>query len=262
MATHALNSSTSVDVLCGGRLRITQRRDGYRCGIDALLLAACAAPLAGPRIVDICAGSGVVGLAAAAMNPLIRHVTAIELQPEMAECARVNFEDSGLKEWRLIQQDVRLTCPETPEQLADLVTINPPFYEPHAGRVSPNPIKAAARHLLNGTLDELIEASLRWVRPDGWAVATWPANAIAHLDGAFAGQRWQRTRTLWMHSAEGADSHLAIAAYAHQSNQHDPCETTQCIYVVKGSPIRNYTPPMKALVDGTWELQLPRFCCP
>lgn len=261
MATHVLNSSTSVDVLCGGRLHIAQRRDGYRCGIDALLLASCAAPLAGRTLVDICAGSGVVGLATAAMNPTVRHVTAIELQPEMAACARHNFEQARLDDWQLIQQDVRLTRPQSAGQLADLVTINPPFYQPHAGRVSPNPIKAAARHLLNGTLDELIEASLRWARPDAWVVATWPADAIADLDRAFGAQRWRRVRTLWMSSAEGVDSHLAIAAYAHQSSHLDSCETTQCIYVAKGSPIRNYTPPMKALVDGAWEQPLPHFCC-
>jgi tRNA1Val (adenine37-N6)-methyltransferase len=259
MATHVLTTPPSLDILCGGRLQIVQHADGYRSGVDALLLAACAAPMASGRIVDICAGTGVVGIAVAAINPDVTAITAIEVQPDMAECARTNLQSAQLASWQLLVGDVRGLTPDRDHRRASVVTINPPFYRPHAGRISPYPVRAAARHQLNGSLEELLAASLNWVTLDGWVIVAYPTNALHEVDRAFACAQWARRRTLRVHSTSAVDSHLAIAGYSHQSGSNDLSENTQCIYVAAGNAARHYTPPMQALVDGQWGQPLPRF---
>ena len=59
--------SVTDDAFLGGALRILQPKDGYRAGVDAVLLAASAPAKAGrrERVLDVGAGVGVVGLAVA-----------------------------------------------------------------------------------------------------------------------------------------------------------------------------------------------------
>jgi tRNA1(Val) A37 N6-methylase TrmN6 len=59
--------SVTDDAFLGGALRILQPKDGYRAGVDAVLLAASASVRAGrrERVLDVGAGVGVVGLALA-----------------------------------------------------------------------------------------------------------------------------------------------------------------------------------------------------
>ena len=63
----AARAGSTDDAFLGGGLRILQPKDGYRAGIDAVLLAAAAPVRAGrkERVLDVGAGVGVVGLAVA-----------------------------------------------------------------------------------------------------------------------------------------------------------------------------------------------------
>ena len=49
----------STDAFLGGKLRILQPRDGYRAGIDPVLLAASIPARAGDRVLDLGCGAGV-----------------------------------------------------------------------------------------------------------------------------------------------------------------------------------------------------------
>ena len=67
------------DAFLGGALRILQPQEGYRAGLDAVLLAAAAPVRASrkDRVLDVGAGVGVVGLAVA-QRMHRAHVTLVE----------------------------------------------------------------------------------------------------------------------------------------------------------------------------------------
>jgi tRNA1(Val) A37 N6-methylase TrmN6 len=68
------------DRLLDGRLRLLQPRKGHRAGSDAILLAAALPELGQGALLDIGAGVGTVGLAAALLQQALR-ATLLERDP-------------------------------------------------------------------------------------------------------------------------------------------------------------------------------------
>ena len=100
--------STTDDAFLGGVLQILQPRTGYRAGLDAVLLAAAAPIVSGKaaHVLDVGAGTGVVGLAVA-RRIADAHVTLVERDPQLAALAHANIVRNRLSERaRLIQADV------------------------------------------------------------------------------------------------------------------------------------------------------------
>ncbi|HEY2193609.1 MAG TPA: peptide chain release factor N(5)-glutamine methyltransferase [Actinomycetospora sp.] len=94
---------------------------------------AAARGIGGPRVVDLCTGSGALALAIATARP-DAEVHAVELDPGALAWARRNLEGSGV---RLTAADV--TDPATLatlEGIVDVVVANPP-YVPEGTAVSP-----------------------------------------------------------------------------------------------------------------------------
>lgn len=142
------------DRLLDGRLRLLQPRKGHRAGSDAILLASALPELGQGALLDIGAGVGTVGLAAALMQPALR-VTLLERDPELAALAARN---AGLNEMAervtALAGDVTARAAVLSELgLAsasfDAVAMNPPFYPPGGSRASPVPNRKAA-HVAEG----------------------------------------------------------------------------------------------------------------
>jgi tRNA1(Val) A37 N6-methylase TrmN6 len=85
---------TSTDYLLDGRVKITQSPGGYRAGLDAVLLAAACPAKSKDSVLDLGCGAGAAGLCLAARVKDI-HITGIEIQPEQAELAKLNFQQNG-----------------------------------------------------------------------------------------------------------------------------------------------------------------------
>jgi tRNA1(Val) A37 N6-methylase TrmN6 len=146
--THAL----SEDAFFGARLRLLQPTRGHRFGHDAALLAASCPlapnPLASRRALDVGAGVGAAGLAAAATDPAL-DMTLLEIDAGLVDVARRNIAANGLDaRARALRADL-LSAPDrraaglAPESF-DLVLTNPPFLDAARARVSPDPARARA----------------------------------------------------------------------------------------------------------------------
>jgi len=183
MQTAPESEPRTEDIVLGGRLRLWQPQRGYRFGIDPLLLAWQAAselPVGPPvQVLDLCAGCGVAGLALAAMRPEVTMLTLVEAQPAMAQCAVQNGRAALPRTHvQVLQADVRTRV----LPMADRVLMNPPWYAPGTGRINPDPQRAMARHLLLGTLAELVAAAAKAVRPGGWLHLVVPASSAATVE--------------------------------------------------------------------------------
>src|ERR1700741_1659318 len=77
------------DTLFDGKLKFFQARDGYRCSLDAVLLAHFVTIRGREKIADLGSGNGVVPLILAFLHPSIA-VTGIEFQTAMTNRARRN----------------------------------------------------------------------------------------------------------------------------------------------------------------------------
>ena len=173
------------DRLLDGRLRLLQPRRGHRAGSDAILLAAALPQLGQGALLDMGAGVGTVGLAAALMQPELR-VTLLERDPELAALAARN---AGLNDTAgrvtVIAGDVTaraaiLTELGLASASFDAVAMNPPFYPPGGSRASPVPNRKAA-HVAEGTLTPWLRTARRLLRPGGHLALIHRAEALPEV---------------------------------------------------------------------------------
>ena len=84
------------DRLLDGRLILRQPKRGHRAGSDAILLAAAIPRIGAGPLLDIGAGVGTIGLAAALAQPELQ-VVLLERDPELAALAAGNA--AGDRAW-------------------------------------------------------------------------------------------------------------------------------------------------------------------
>ncbi|MFT0860863.1 tRNA1(Val) (adenine(37)-N6)-methyltransferase [Ancylobacter sp. G4_0304] len=200
---------TTDDALLGGRLRLLQPARGHRAGHDALLLAATV-PDDARHAVDLGAGVGAAGLAAAIRLPAAR-VTLVEIDPATAtlaarNAARQTPDMSG--RIAVVTADIatlaRPAGPELPAaRAADVVLANPPFNDPARHRVSPLADKARAHAIPDAGMDAWIKAAERLLEAGGRLRLIHRPEALEALLAALKG-RFGAVSILPVHPAPGA----------------------------------------------------------
>lgn len=119
------------DDFLGGRLRIAQPRQGYRAGIDPVLLAASIPARSGQTVLDLGCGSGVAALCLGARVPGLA-LAGLELQPAYADLARHNAAHNGIA-FEVVTGDVADMPDGLRQTQFDHVIANPPFFDRDAG---------------------------------------------------------------------------------------------------------------------------------
>jgi len=184
----------AAELLLGGRMRLRQFRSGHRAGTDAVLLAA-AAPRVEGLIVDVGAGSGAVGIAAALRSPRA-HLELLEIDAANCALAQENLEANGLAaRARAIVLDVLTPRARRESGVADgraeLALTNPPFHEPGRVRSSPDPARSRA-HVFAGADEDPLASWMRAVvaltAPGGHVVTLYRADRLDALLRACAGR--------------------------------------------------------------------------
>lgn len=147
-------------------LEIFQPISGYRYGAESLALAAFAQVQAHERVLELGSGVGVISLLLAAQQHPAG-VVALEIQEVLHALALQNVERNGFGDRvQCVCADHRAYAPAHAGAF-DVVVANPPFFRVGNGRVSPDPIRACARHELHGTLDEVCRSAALALRPRG-----------------------------------------------------------------------------------------------
>ena len=145
---------------------IWQRNDGFKFGIDAVLLSDFAKACTG-RVMDLCTGTGIIPLLLAAKSAA-REICAVELQSEIAEMAQRSVEYNSLND------RIHIMCADlkdAPEMFGrgsfNCVTVNPPYMKAGAGLVNDGGMKTISRHEVCCTLDDVIRVSSELLKPFG-----------------------------------------------------------------------------------------------
>ncbi|KLU75497.1 tRNA1(Val) (adenine(37)-N6)-methyltransferase [Clostridium botulinum] len=151
------NGETLDDLQLDG-IHVIQKKDGFRFGIDAVLLANFANVKNGNRVVDLCSGTGIVPFIIAGKTKA-SSITGIEIQEDMVEMANRSIKFNELQEKieficeDLTNIDVMKKVPK-----ADVVTVNPPYKLYNSGIVNPSDKMAIARHEVCCNLEDVIIA--------------------------------------------------------------------------------------------------------
>lgn len=198
------------DAFLGGRLHVLQPRNGYRAGLDAVLLAASVRAGSGAdalRIVDAGAGVGVVGLCVAARIADAR-VVLVEREPALVDLARQNVARNGLSDrvnvvaGEVTGQSSAFDSTAAGRETATHVLANPPFTQTGQGSASPNDLKTAAHQMAGDDLDRWARFLAYVAAPGGTATMIHRADSLRGVLDALAG-RFGALAVLPIHSRAG-----------------------------------------------------------
>jgi tRNA1Val (adenine37-N6)-methyltransferase len=143
------------DKFLAGKITITQPEDGFRAGLDAVMLAAAVPDAA--NAFELGAGAGTASLCLAARLSAIA-ITGIEIDPTLTELANENAAANDMdKRVRFVAADI-FALPLEWKREYDAVLMNPPFHG--EGQSSPDPSRARAL-MDHGTLRDWLETGLK-----------------------------------------------------------------------------------------------------
>jgi len=198
------------DAIFDGRITLVQPRTGYRFGLDSLLLADFAQVGSDQTVVDLGTGVGVIALALARRMGRGR-VLAVEVQPRLAECARINAAENacGSLVQVLAMDWVDLTPNHCPGPV-DLVVSNPPYRALGTGRVNPDQEEAGARHEIHGSAATVAQTAAGILKAGGRLAVIYPAARLIGLVNDLKAAGFEPKRLRLVHSRPGEKARLAM----------------------------------------------------
>jgi tRNA1Val (adenine37-N6)-methyltransferase len=205
-------SGETLDTFHRGRVRLFQKKRGYRFSVDAPLLADFIRTRKSDDILEVGTGSGIVALLLGGRP--FRRITALEVQPGLAALARRNIALNGLEsKVAVVKADYRVYGPG---RKFDLVFSNPPYIPKAGGFLSRVTERSVARHELRGGIADLMRKTAEWLKPGGRACFVFPERRRRDFLAAAAshGLRVRRFRPVKPRAGESPNLFLVEVGFA------------------------------------------------
>ena len=235
------------NALDNNKLQILQPEKGYRYSIDPFLLADFADCPAGAKVIDLGTGSGVIALLLS-QNPMVEKIVGLELQQNLAECARRNIDLNNRQNIIEIKQgDVRCLPKNLVQETFDVVVTNPPYRRACSGRLSKGIERSHARHELAGGLKDFLSAAKYLLKPTGRIFMIYLAERLPELMHEMRIFLLEPKRLRMVYSRLGSDARLVLVEGRKNSRGGIKIQPPLYIYQGKG---RDYTEEVDGICKG------------
>lgn len=165
--TIELKEGERLDELHRNGYKIIQNEKLFCFGMDAVLLSGFAKVKEGERALDLGTGTGIIPILLAAKTQG-EHLTGLEISGNSVDMAKRSVALNGLgQRVEIVQGDIREAGKLFAPASFDTVTSNPPYMIGQHGLVNPDVEKAAARHEILCTFEDVARAAAKLVRPGG-----------------------------------------------------------------------------------------------
>ncbi len=197
------------DLMTENGLKIIQSREVFSFSLDAVLLSRFANIPKRGKIVDLCTGNGVIPMLLSTRTKA--QIDAVEIQPRLADMARRSIEMNGLQEQiQVIEQDLRMYAKEAGNGVYDAVTVNPPYMPVTAGDQNENEHYAIARHEIHCTLNDVMKASARLVRPGGKVAMVHRPSRLLDIVETMRKWKLEPKRVQFVHPHANAEANMIL----------------------------------------------------
>lgn len=162
-----VNEDETLDDLQLNGLNLIQKQDGFKFGIDAVLLSDFANVKKKHSVIDLCTGTGIIPFLIYGKYQA-QSVYGLEIQEDMVEMAQRSVKLNCLEDkLHFINEDLKNI-----EQLKkigrfDVLTVNPPYKLNNSGILNPFDKLAIARHEIMCNLEDVISASRVLLKDNG-----------------------------------------------------------------------------------------------
>jgi tRNA1Val (adenine37-N6)-methyltransferase len=191
--------------LLSGRVKYAQPRQGFRSGIEPVLLAASVPARAGECVLEGGSGAGATLLCLAARVPGV-HATGVERDPGLVSLARRNAAVNVWPTLSFIEADMA-ALPDT--GMFDHGCANPPYHAA-AGTPSPNTAREAAKRGRPGMFQLWAAALASRLRPRGTLTFVLPAAMLPDCAQVFASAGCPATAMLPLWHRAGYQAKLVL----------------------------------------------------
>ncbi len=240
-----MGNAFTEDWLLNEQVRIFQPRDGYRAGLDAILLAASLTPRAGTKALEVGCGAGGALFTAAWRLPDVEF-TGLERETRMADLARQGAEANGFGDRvAVFTGDVQKMPPDW-ENRFDLVFSNPPYFTP--GRIqSPSEGRHHA-YMADVSLQDWLKHMLFATRPKGRITLIHRAGELAEIL-AFLSNRAGEIQIFPVRSAPG-DPAKRVIVTARKGLRRGEVVLHEGLTMHQAKGETPYTPEADAVLSG------------
>lgn len=177
--------------LLGGRVKYAQPRQGFRSGIEPVLLAASVPARSGQRVLEGGSGAGATLLCLAARVAGTRGM-GIERDAGLVDLARMNVAANDWPGLEFTAADME-ALPAL--GLFEHACANPPYHPPR-GTASPDASRRLAKQGSEGLLATWAAALARHLRPGGTLTFILPTESLPRAMAAFSATGCQPTAML------------------------------------------------------------------
>ena len=200
-----------LDTIPGTDFSLIQKIDGTAFSIDTLLLSNFVQFT--PEMMtaaDLGSGSGILAFLLKYRNIGLQ-ITGFELQKEFYELSNRNLEFNKQFDGLFFEEmDIRDIPARILPESYDLVVSNPPYFQLGNGRLPANPARAQARHELNGTVFNFVEAASYMLPYGGRFCVIIPTSRHDEISTYMAACKFGIKRKEFIIPKEGEESHLVM----------------------------------------------------
>lgn len=197
-------------------LKILQKKEGFKYGLDAVLLAWFVELKSHTKLLDIGTGSGIIPLLLTARRAEV-DITALDIQPEYVEMARRSVALNHLENIEILQLDAMQLDQHFGPGSFSLVVTNPPYYKHRIA--SPHVSKAIARSEIKLTLEGLIRNAAFVLKPRGELYMIYHPSRLSELFKVFRMYQLEPKKVCMIHPARDKEANLVLIKAIKQGGE-------------------------------------------
>ncbi len=200
----------TLDTFFNAKLRVIQKKKGYRFSIDAVLLSQFVKTRKDERVIDLGTGCGILPLLLS-QTTKARSFVGVEIQKALAECAEKNVRLNHLEDKiSILQRDLRELRNIFSAGSFDVVLSNPPYRKYRSGRINPSAEKAIARHEIEVELEDLTSIASFLLPAKGRCYFIFPAMRAVDLLAALRSRELEPKRLQFVHPRMGEEAKFVL----------------------------------------------------
>ncbi len=219
-------------------LKIYQAEGVFSYGTDAVLLSAYAAGnmlfSKERRLFDLCSGTGIVGLLLLDRFP---HSTlildGIEINEAAVSLSCASAEENNLSQYcNFTAADVKDIPRLFPADIADFVTVNPPYMSAKSGFSCESEYKNIARHEILCTLEDIFKSAFHLLKTGGSMFVVYRPDRLSTLFSAAHSTHFEIKKMTYVHSKPDTGAKLVLCKA--QKNAKEGMKISKPLYIYNG----------------------------
>jgi tRNA1Val (adenine37-N6)-methyltransferase len=208
----AASRDETLDFLCGDKLQLIQKKDGYRFSIDAILLANFVTLKKHERLLDIGSGCGVMPIYLSKKG-YTNTMLGVEIQKDLFDLSLRNKIGNKCDNIDFFYGDITSWEHNLKKSPFHVVVSNPPYTKSRTGRKSPGQSRLLARYETALDLHGLISVSSSLLFKKGRFYVIYPSRRLGELVFVAKSSKLELKRLRFVHPKKNEKANLFLAEF-------------------------------------------------